>query len=73
MQAEMDDATQLVNSIISGKAIDVDASLAAMKRMETALGHVFVIASRLAAEKGGPPPVAVDKAEKLISSLNVKA
>ena len=69
MQAEVDDATQLVNSIISGKAIDVDASTAAKKRMETALG--LVTASGLAADDG-PPPVAV-KAEELISSLNVKA
>ena len=69
MQAEVDDATQLVNSIVSGKAICADASIAAKKRMESALG--LVTASGLAADDG-PPPVAL-KVEERISSLDVKA
>ena len=72
LQSEMDDATQLVKSILSGKAIDADALTTAKKRVETALG--IVAASGLAADPELPGfTVAVVKAEELISSLNVKA
>ena len=71
LQSEMDDATQLVNSILSGKAIDVDASTEAKKRLESALG--IVAASGLAADPELPGFTVAVKAGELISSLNVKA
>ena len=71
LQSEMDDATQLVNSIFSGKAIDVDALTAAKKHVETALG--IMTASGLAADPELPGFTVAVKAEELISSLNVKA
>ena len=71
LQSEMDDATQLVKSILSGKAIDADALTTAKKRVETALGHVSV--SGLAADPELPGFTVAVKAEELISSLNVKA
>ena len=71
LQSEMDDATQLVKSILSGKAIDADALTTAKKRVEIALG--IVAASGLAADPELPGFTVAVKAEELISSLNVKA
>ena len=67
----MDDATQLVKSFFSGKALDADALTTAKKRVETALG--IVAGSGLAAEPDLPGFTVAVKAEELISSLNVKA
>ena len=69
MQAEIDGATQLLNSIVSGKAIGIDASTKANKaktRLENALDTVTV--SALVARS----PVAVT-AKQLISDLDVTA
>ena len=66
MQAEIDGATQLLNSIVSGKAIGIDASTKANKaktRLENALRTVTDAGS----------PTSVDAARKLISALDVTA
>ena len=66
LQAEVDDASQLVDSIFLGKAIDVDASTKVKERLETALrtAEASVDAEEL--------PVAV-AVSRLISNLNVKS
>ena len=69
LQAEMDNAKRLVNSIILGKATGIDASTKANKaktRLKTALDTVTV--SGLVARS----PVAVT-AKQLISDLDVTA
>ena len=62
----MDDATKLVNSIISGKAIDADALAKLKERLETArrTAEASVVAEEL--------PVS-GAASRLISNLNVKS
>ena len=59
----MDDASHLVISFGSGKAIDVDASAEAKTRLENALRTVTDAGS----------PTSVDAARKLISALDVTA
>ena len=66
LQAEVDEATQLVNSIISGKATDADALAKLKERLETArrTAEASVVAEEL--------PVS-GAASRLISNLNVKS
>ena len=63
----MDDATQLVNSIISGKAIDVHALTKLKERLETArrTANASVVAEEELPVSGA--------ASRLISNLNVKS
>ena len=67
MQAEVDEATQLVNSIISGKANDADALAKLKERLETArrTAEASVVVEEELPVSGA--------ASRLISNLNVKA
>ena len=67
MQAEMDNATQLLNSFVSGKATGIDASTKAKARLERVLGTVA------ASGTGASGAAVVFVARKLISDLNVTA
>ena len=67
LQAGMDDATQLVNSIVGGKVIDVEACTKAKTRLETALHGDNVLETGLAARASED----VVAARKLISDLDV--
>ena len=67
MQAEVDEATQLVNSIISGKANDADALAKLKERLETArrTAEASVVVEEELPVSGA--------ASRLISNLNVKS